>query len=662
MRDQRFRHVVQACGDAGVHVCSVVLPMSSLPRSCRRPAVSSRAFVLAPIALACGVGLSGAALAQSDLGTRLALAGSLPQVVITANRMPQRIDEAIADVTVIDREQIARSEGLTLAELIARQAGVQLSSNGGLGKASAVFMRGLEGRHVLLLVDGVRYGSATLGEPDYTNLPLADIERIEIVRGPMSGLYGSDAVGGVIQVFTRQATTGEGLRVNARGTVGSHGHGQVGAGLSFAADGFSGGLQLLHTEEDGYSATNAGVPFGNFNPDRDGINQNAARLHLRRDWNADWSTRAQWMQVDARTQYDDGPGADAVAGLGTQVSSIEVEGRVLPGWRSQWRIARSVNDYATLVSDPASFNDLGTIRTDQRILTWENVFSLPLGSLVALVDRVEQRVGKPVQDYDVTRRTIQGMALGYNVHAGDHSLQTSLRRDRNSQFGGQTTGTAGYGYAFTPNWQGHAQVGTSFVAPSFNQLYWPGFGNALLLPERGRHAELGVRHVEGERRVGATVYANRIRGYITEGANPVNLPYSRSTGLTLQGEQRWGVLHVSSSVDFLRPVNASAGNANEGNLLPRRAQRTFKLSADVDRGAWRYGSSIQAHAHRYDDAANLDRLPGYATLDVHGAWNVAPDWQLSARLNNVADRTYETARGFNQAGREMFVGVRYSPR
>ncbi|RZS58066.1 TonB-dependent receptor domain-containing protein [Sphaerotilus mobilis] len=636
--------------------------MSSTFRTSRRPAVSSRLFVLAPLAWAAGLCASGAVQAQADLGTRLALADRLPQVVITASRMPQRIDQAIADVTVIDRDQIDRSEGLTLAELIARQAGVQLSSNGGLGKASAVFMRGLEGRHVLLLVDGVRYGSATLGEPDFANLPLAGIERIEIVRGPMSGLYGSDAVGGVIQVFTRQATPGEGLRVNARSTAGSHGHGQVGAGLSFAGDGYSGGLQLLHTEEDGYSATNAGVPFGNFNPDRDGINQNAARLHLRRDWNADWSTRAQLLQVDARTQYDDGPGADALASLGTQVSSLEVEGRVLPGWRSQWRFARSVNDYGTLVSAPTSFNDLGTIHTDQRTLAWENVVSLPLGSLVALVDRLEQRVSKPVQNYDVTRRTIQGLALGYNLQAGDHSLQTSLRRDLNSQFGGQTTGSAGYGYAFTPSWQGHAQVGTSFVAPSFNQLYWPGFGNALLLPERGRHAELGIRHVEGDDRFGATLYANRIRGYITEGANPVNLPYSRSTGLTLQGEQRWGVLNLSSSVDLLRPVNDSEGNANEGKLLPRRAQRTFKLSADVDRGAWRYGTSIQAHAHRYDDAANLRRLAGYATVDLHSAWSVTSDWQLSARLNNLADRTYETARGFNQAGRALYVGVRYSPR
>ncbi len=660
----RVRHVVQACGDAGVHVRSVVFPMSSSLRSCRRPAVSPRLFKLAPIAFAAfaAIGVPGAVKAQADVANRLALASTLPQVVITASRMPQRIDESIADVTVLEHDQIDRADGRTLAELLATQAGIQLSANGGLGKTSALFIRGSAARHVLLLIDGVRYGSATSGEPDYANLPIAEIERIEIVRGPMSALYGSEAAGGVVQVFTRRPVRGEGLRTHARATVGSHGHAQAGAGLSFAGDGLSGGIHVLHTEDRGYSATNEKVPFGNFNPDRDGFRQDAARLQLRKELAADWSVQGQWLQIDGKTRYDDGLGADSQARLGTQVASFQLDGRFLTNWRSQVRLSRSVSDYDTLVTAPFSGYDLGNIQTDQRTLGWENIITLPLGSLVAIAERIEQRVAKPVTDFDQTRRTIHAVSVGYHVNVGEHRVQTNLRRDQNSQFGAQTTGSVGYGISFTPALQGQLQIGTSFVAPTFNDLYWPVYGNPLLQPEKGRHAEAGLRHVEGDRQLGATVFVNRIRGYITEGSSPVNLPYTQSTGLTLHGENRWGVLRLNGSVDFLRPINDSDGSANQGNLLPRRAPRSFKVSADVDRGAWSYGAGLQAYSHRFDDNANTERLAGYATLDAHTEWKVSPDWQLNARLNNLADRKYETALGFNQPGREVFVGVRYSPR
>jgi len=163
-------------------------------------------------------------------------------VVVTATRTPQRVDQALAQVTVIDRIRIEAASGRSLAELLASESGVQFWSNGGLGKAASVSLRGMETRHTLLLIDGVRYGSATLGTPSWDNIPLDAIERIEIVRGPMSGLYGSDAVGGVIQIFTRRGLAG--FKPEASATVGSRSYGEVAAGARFGAGAFDGSLRL----------------------------------------------------------------------------------------------------------------------------------------------------------------------------------------------------------------------------------------------------------------------------------------------------------------------------------------------------------------------------------------------------------------------------------
>jgi vitamin B12 transporter len=214
-------------------------------------------------------------------------------VVLTATRTPQRVDQALAQVTVIDRTRIEAASGRTLAELLASESGVQFWSNGGLGKAASVSLRGLESRHTLLLIDGVRYGSATLGTPSWENIPLDSIERIEIVRGPMSGLYGSDAVGGVIQVFTRRGQ--QGFNPDASAVVGSRGHGELAAGARFGTGVFDGTLRVQHLRTDGFSATHPGVPFGNHNPDDDGFEQTSinGRLGVRL---GDWRVEATLLK------------------------------------------------------------------------------------------------------------------------------------------------------------------------------------------------------------------------------------------------------------------------------------------------------------------------------------------------------------------------------
>lgn len=631
--------------------------MSILSRGSRLPEPRLRATALAAAVLSC---LPLVAAAQSAPAVATA-AASLPAVVVTATRTPVQVDRTVADVTVLSADDLAVQSGRTLSEVLAQQAGIQFSSNGGQGKSSSLFVRGLEARHVLLLVDGVRYGSATLGTPDFDNLPLGDIERIEIVRGPLASLYGSDAVGGVVQVFTRRAQPGQGLRGNGSLTAGSHAYAQGSGGLSFDDGLWNGAVQLVHTENRGFSSTNERVLYGSHNADPDGFNQNAGSVQLGLRLPQGWQLNARLLQSEARSAYDDGPGADSLARLRTQVASVDATGQVLSGWTTQLRVARSANDYETMAS-ASPWTDLGTIATVQQQISWDNTFALPVGSLLLVAEHLTQKVSKPAQDYDITERTIRSVALGYNAVVGAHTVQASVRHDANSQYGDQTTGNLGYGYALTPALRLTAQAGTSFVAPSFNQLYWPSYGNPQLEPEKGKHAEIGLRYVQGAHQLSATVFGNRMRGYITQGANPVNLPYAQSHGVTLAYDGQLGPVRLSAAVDHMNPRNDTEGSTSQGNLLQRRARNDAKLSADVELGTWTVGTAMQAYSHRFDDVANTRRLAGYAVADLHAQWQFQRDWSLGARLNNVFDRQYETAWGYNQPGRELHLTLRYSPR
>ena len=599
-------------------------------------------------------GLGTASFAQTPAGAT----SPLDEVVVTATRTAGRVSETVADVTVVDRAELDRSAGQSLVEILARQPGLQFSGSGGLGKTDSLFIRGHETRHTVLLIDGVRVGSATSGTPSLDNLPLDSIERIEIVRGPLSSLYGSDAVGGVVQVFTRRGR--EGLRPNLRATVGSNHFGQIGGGVSFGDGRFDGAVQLQTLDTRGFSATNSSVPFGNFNPDRDGFQQSGASVRLGGKLTEQWRIEGLALESAATTRYDDGPGVDARAKVRTAVQSLQATGRLSADWATRLLVARSVDRFDTLAT-ASPWYELGAIETTQKQYTWENTFATPLGTALAVLERVDQEVSRPGQPFTVQGRTIDGIALGLSGSAADHSWQASVRNDRNSQFGNQTTGSLGWGYAFTPAWSAGASWGTSFVAPSFNQLYWPGWGNPNLRPEEGEHAELSLRWKSGRHNVRGAWFDSRIRGFITSGPAPVNVPRTRIDGVVLAYEGRWNEVALGASLDRIDPRNETSG-ASFGKMLPRRSKLALRTHADWSRGPWSVGATWSAFSERFDDTANTQLLPGYGTVDVRADWRFRRDWSLGARLNNVGGKEYQTALGYNQAGRELFLSVRYAPR
>ncbi|MEO5670816.1 MAG: TonB-dependent receptor [Ramlibacter sp.] len=603
--------------------------------------------------------MSNFPLSSRTAATSLALAAAWPvafaqtvqlkEAVVTATRSPTRADELVSDVTVIGREAIETSTARTLPELLARTAGLQVSSNGGMGKVSSVFIRGAENRHTIFLVDGVRLGSATAGNPSWDSIPIDMIERIEVLKGPASALYGSEGVSGVVQIFLRKGA--EGFRPYASLTVGTEKHLLAAAGVQ-AGQGpwrYSVGVQRLRNE--GFSATNEKVPFGQFNPDSDSFRQDSASLTARYDFNGNWAVDGGLMYSDGVSWFDEGPGANSRSALRVSTAHIGVKGKPLAGWQTELRASQGKDSNNTLEANfPAAF------RTEQSQWTWQNNVDTPAGLVLA---GLEQRVQKieATTEYTVTRRTINSAFLGLNGSAGPHSWQVNARRDSNSQFGDANTGFAGYGFRISPEWRVHASHGTSFVAPSFNQLYFPNFGNAALLPERGRNTDVGVSWSAGGHEVKLVRFDNKIRGFMTNTTLPVNIPQARIDGWTLSYQGKAGPLDLRASLDKLDPRNEV-----NGRRLPRRAKHQATAGVDYAVGEWTFGGTVLHVGNRFDDAANTAPLAAYTTADIYADWRFARDWSLQAKLNNVADKRYETALGYNQPGRNAYLTLRWVPR
>lgn len=574
----------------------------------------------------------------------------LPGSVVTASRTDQRADELVSDVMVINRAEIEKSTGRTLPEILARAPGVQFSANGGLGKNSSVNIRGAEARHTVLLIDGVRFGSATTGSPNWDTIPVDMIERIEILKGPASSLYGSEAVGGVVQVFLRKGA--QGLAPYASLTLGSYGHRQVTAGVGGGSGPLTYALGVQHTRDKGFSATNPKVQFGNYNPDTDGFEQDSLNASAAYQLSPDWKIDAGLLAANSTNHTDDGPNRDTRYKGQTRVLRTGVEGRVLPNWKTQLRYSQGADSSRAVVASslPSLF------KTTQSQLTWQNDVDTPIGVFLAGVERLEQKVDSSTA-YTVTERTVSSAFFGLNGSAGPHSWQANLRRDKNSQFGGNSTGFAGYGFAITPQWRVNASYGTSFVAPSFNQLYFPGFGNALLQPERGRNTDLGVTWSDAGQTVKLVHFDNKIRGFISNTTIASSIPRARIDGYTLSYNGSFGPLSLNASFDAMNPRNELTGKR-----LARRSANQARVGADYPVGPWTLGASVLRAGNTFDDTANTRELAGRTTADLYVDYAVNNEWKLQTKLNNVTNKQYETIYGYNQPGRAVYVTLSYRPK
>ncbi|QDX81752.1 TonB-dependent vitamin B12 receptor [Denitratisoma sp. DHT3] len=578
-------------------------------------------------------------------------------VVVTATRTARPAETELLPVTVIDRAEIERSQAVSVQDLLRFQPGIAIANAGGQGKVTSLFLRGANADHVLVLLDGVKLGSASTGTAALQDLPLEMIERIEIVRGARSSLYGSEALGGVIQIFTRKG--GRDARPALSLGAGSHGTWQGAASLAgnFGAAGWY-SLGAATFETAGLNACKGSRSAGCFvaEPDRDGYRNQSGRLRF--GWRFDNGAEAEvnWLRAESRNKYD-GSSVNAAQSV-QQALGASLGVAPLAGWRATLRLGQS-RDAADNFKD-ALFKSRFNTRRDT--VNWQNEIALAPGQqLVAGVDWQRDRLESTTR-YAVGSRDNAGVFAQYLAEAGGHDWQLSARRDDSEQFGAKTTGALAWGHALTRDLRLTASHGTAFKAPTFNQLYYPGFGNPQLRPEEARSLGLGLAGTLPAGRWSVNAFETRIDRLIGFDSRftPVNIDAARLRGGEATASWRGRDWELRGTLSLLDPENLGAG-ANHGKTLPRRARQSFLLSADREAGAWRWGADLRGEGHRYDDLANTVRLGGYATVDLRAEYRIDPVWRLQARIENLLDRGYETAYLYNQPGRGLYLTLRYQP-
>lgn len=593
----------------------------------------------APLALGL-IGLSSLSFASTvDLG----------RDVVTATRTSHASN--IAATTVFERTDIERLQVNTAEELLRRATGVNLINNGGPGKSTSLQIRGSSDKHVLVMIDGVRVGSATSGVAALQNLPVEQIERIEIVRGPRSSLYGSEALGGVVQIFTRKG--GDGLTPYFSTTVGSRQHRAGTAGVSGGDDNawFNLGISSLDTE--GYDARPSREK------DHDGYRELSASLSGGYRFANGLLLDANLLQVESHNDYDSGNKANADSVL----RAYGARARFAPSsfWDVTLQVGRSEDKNENYKG--SSFDTRYDTRRDSA--SWQNDLALSANQLLTVgYDWQQDSISSSV-DYPEDSRYNHGLFAQYLLQAGRHEWQLGLRHDDNEAYGEHTTGSVGYGYALTDSISLTTSYGTAFRAPTFNELYYPGYGNPAIEAETSRNLEVGLR---GQHRWGswsANAFRNDIDDMIASvrvgGVSMAeNVDKARITGLELEVLTQQLGWSWQANLTLQDPENRSS-SADDDLLLRRVPEQIFNLDVDRRFGRIGLGASVHAEGRRWDNATNTSDLHGYNTVELRAEYWLSDAWRVQARVSNLFDNEYETAATYTQPGRAGYLTLRYQP-
>lgn len=619
--------------------------------------------------------LLAAAVALSlSFGAQAQDATDLDEIVVTGTRTDVALQDSLAPTQLITREDIERSQSRSLVDLLKGRAGIGFTNQGGLGKLSNLNIRGTESDHVLVLVDGIRIGSATAGLASFQDLPVDQIERIEIVRGPRSSLYGSEAIGGVIQIFTRRGT--QGLSRELRIGGGSHNLREASGGFAYGGERGWIGANAAYQETDGINACRgSGTLFqGCFTdePDDDGYR------------NVSLNVRAGYRLTDALTLEGHALNANAFNEFdGSMFGGNEADNvQQVLGSKLTWKpstattltaqVGRASDKSHNYYNDASGSarSDVSTFDTRRDTASLQGDFAfgeqhlLSAGAdwqrdeVTSSVDFVNDTTGVPVD-----RRDNTGVFVEYQGRFGAQQVQASVRNDDNDQFGNHVTGNLGWGIGFGSGFKLKVNAGTGFKAPTFNDLYYPPSGNALLEPERSKTLDIGLSQHGDAWNWGVNVYETRIDDLIALDSNwsPANTDEARIRGLELTGAVTLAGFDIAAQVSHTDPRNHTSG-LNYDNLLARRARNTARIDVDRAFGDFRIGLTGYGASHRYDNAANSVRLAGYGTLDLRLEYAINAEWSVQARASNVFDRAYETIAWYNQPGREYGLSLRYSAR
>ena len=579
------------------------------------------------------------------------------ELTVTANRRPENVNRTLAPTSVITRNDIERTQATSVAEVLTRIPGLSISNSGGVGKATSVFIRGTNSGQVLVLVDGVRHGSATLGTTAFQHIPVEQIDRIEIVRGPRSSLYGSEAIGGVIQIFTRKGA--EGFQPTLEVSAGSNDAYRTSVNLAGGNAKTTYNVNLQREKHQGIDACNSLIA-GCFadQPDKDGYERNSVALTLSHQFSNSVKGDVSVLRAEGENEFDGN--FQNEADFTQQVINARINADLSESFNLQFNVGQSLDESDNFLNG----NFTGNFDTQRDNVSVLGDYAInDNNSLLFGADYYDDQVDSSTV-YDLTSRYNRGLFTSYSGQFNKTQLDVSLRQDDNEQFGSKTTGGIAFGQGIGENLRIKASYGTAFKAPTFNQLYFPfDFGNPDLAPEESKNYELGIDGKFANSHWGVNLFQNDIDNLIVTTADfttSENTDKSRIRGIEARFDTKLAGLDLSTNITMQKPENLSG--VNSGKTLRLRPERILNIAVDRQFGRFKLGSSIHAESERFTNPDNSSSLGGFTTVDLRGEVEISKEVNLGLKIGNLLDKQYELNNGFNQDGINAMLTLKYAPK
>lgn len=584
----------------------------------------------------------------------------LDPVIVTASRHAETIDETMASVTVITRQDIENSSATDLGELLSSTTSIDIKPSGAYGKSTSLFMRGTSSSHILTLIDGVKFYSATSGSTAYQHIPLSQIERIEIVRGPRSSLYGSEAIGGVIQIFTRKGKKQNAGQIDIG--MGSNNTTELSAGISGNDGIFS--YSIHATEFDTTGIDSIAHTTAN---DEDAYNNKSISSHLGFAFKKVLSLDFQFMNAQGTTLYDNcldaiwTPSDDCTADFVQQSFSSRLN--ITPNgiWDSSLQAGRSIdvndNFWEGLPNN--------TYKTEHIDIAFINNFQFSDNHLFTLgFDYADDTVNAtPYSNAEESRDNTSAFTK-WSSNYKQLDFDLSLRRDDNEQFGKHSTGNFAAAYTLGDNSRIIASYGTAFKAPTFNDLYFPFYGSPTLVPEESDSFELGFRNSQDWGKWSITAFNTNIDNLIaydsaTFTAN--NISKAQIQGIELDISAELNQWNLSFSSSFIDPRNKDAADIDK--ILQARSRNSATINASKSSGNFSFATSLQAYGQRFTSSDNSTKVPGYGLLDLKFAYQLNKNTSVDMKIDNALDKEYVINQSsfatYNTLDRTIFASLHY---
>ena len=596
----------------------------------------------------------------------------LSDVVISANRQVQARNDSSAANTVFTRADIDRLQPTSVTDLLSRVPGVQVAPTGGRGSLPGIFIRGTKSAQSLVLVDGQRIANTTSGDSGLQYLNVDQIERVEVLRGSRSVIYGSDAIGGVIQVFTRRNAE-QGLQPRLKLGFGSNQTWERSLGLSGGDEHTRFNLGASLDETAGINASHASFPSDG---DHDAYRNQSISLNLSHSFSDELEAGFNLLDNRGKSEYDNSYGRyDGATGqsFGQKpytdytVSSASgyVDAKLNDHWQSRLELGHSENrdtKHDTLSNDYSAFN------TYRDSVNWQNDLTLDeQNSLIVGGDWYEDRFHGSTT-FTENSRWNRAAFVQHRFKSQWFSTELGVRRDQNQQFGGQNSWSGTLTVPVNPDNDLLLSYSEGFRAPTFNDLYYPDtqYSNPNLQPETSKSYELQWRsQLSDSTRLEASLYRTDLSdAIILDAGKPQNVASARINGFEAALKQELFGWQGNLGLSLIDPRDRDSGHT-----LARRARRTVNLDLDRQFDQLGLGASWQAISSSYDDEANRNRLGGYALLGLRSSWALNREVSLSLKVDNALDKSYARAKysylgeaqNYREEGRVWMFGVTWTP-